>query len=74
MTKLDIVFQRVRSLPQEQQDVIAAELEAMLAPAGPAFQLTPAQEQELARRLAQPGKQYVSHEDVAAQFERKFGR
>lgn len=72
MTKLDIVLQRVRSLPQEQQDVIAAELEAMLAPR--VFKLTPEQEQELARRLAQPGKQYVSHEDVAAQFERKFGR
>lgn len=73
MTKLDLVLQRVRSLPQEQQDAIAAELEALLEPA-PAFQLTPAQEQELGRRLADRSKQYVTHEDVAAQFERKFGR
>lgn len=74
MTRLDLVLERVRGLPQEQQDAIAAELEAMLDPSRAAFQLTPAQDQELARRLSDRGKQYVSHEDVATQFERKFGR
>jgi hypothetical protein len=74
MTRLDLVLERVRGLPQAQQDAIAAELEALLNPAARAFQLTPAQELELARRLADRGKQYVAHEDVAAQFEHKFGR
>lgn len=57
----------MRSLPQEQQDAIAAELQAMLGLEAAAFPLTPAQKQELSRRLADRGKQYVSHEDVAAQ-------
>ncbi len=35
---------------------------------------TPQAFQPLERRLADRNKQYVAHEDVAAQFERKFGR
>lgn len=36
--------------------------------------LTPEQEAELARRLADPDREVVSHEDVAAYFEKKYGR
>ncbi|HYD84330.1 MAG TPA: sigma-70 factor domain-containing protein [Opitutus sp.] len=36
--------------------------------------LTPEQEAELARRLANPGRKRVSHDEVAAHFAKKYGR
>jgi len=73
MTKLDLVFERIRELPQEQQDAVVAELEAWLG-APPTSPLNDEQEAELHRRLADKGKRYLSHEDVAAFLEKKYGR
>ena len=36
--------------------------------------LKPEQEAELERRLADPERQYVSHEDVGEYFAKKYGR
>lgn len=74
MTKLDRVLERVRALPEAEQDALAAELEAWLGGAAIAVSLTPEQEEELSRRLADRSKTYVSHDEVAAQFEKKYGR
>ena len=74
MTKLDIVLERVRQLPQERQDAIAAELDFMLKHGASESLLSPDQEAVLARRLSDPDRQYASHEDVAARFEQKYGR
>jgi len=73
MTKLDLVIERIRQLPQAEQDAIVADLEAALD-FGVESPLTEAQQAELARRLADTGKKYVSHEEVVAHFEQKFGR
>lgn len=74
MTKLDLVLARIKQLPPEQQEVIASEIEFMLDHEGVDHSLTPEQEAELARRLADPDRQYVSHEDVGTYFTKKYGR
>lgn len=74
MTKLDLVLARIKQLPPEQQEQIASEIEFMLDYDGADYALTPEQEAELARRLADPKREYVSHEEVAQYFEKKFGR
>jgi len=74
MTKLDLVLARVKGLPPEQQDVIAVEIEFMLDHDFGESPLTPEQEVEISRRLADPEKQYLGHDDVAAFFEKKYGR
>jgi hypothetical protein len=71
MTKLDLLMERVRQLPEERQELIAAELEFMLEHDGDDLGLTEQQERELERRLADPDKEYVSHEEV---FERLLNR
>lgn len=74
MTKLDLVIERVRQLPQERQDAIAAELEFILDHDDGESVLTDEQDAELARRLADPNRKYLSHEEVGAYFEKKYGR
>jgi hypothetical protein len=74
MTKLDLVLARIKELPPERQDLIAVEIEFILDQGLSANPLTPEQEAELDRRLADPNKKYVSHEDVAAFFDKKYGR
>jgi hypothetical protein len=74
MTKLDLVLARLRQLPPEEQDAIAKEIEFMLDHGTMDSVLTPEQEAELARRLADPDRKYVSHEDVFAHLEKKYGR
>lgn len=74
MTKLDLVLARIKELPPEQQEMIAVEIEFMLDHDLREGVLTPEQEAELDRRLADPNKKYVSHQDVAVFFEKKYGR
>ncbi|HET9230739.1 MAG TPA: hypothetical protein VFO00_05595 [Vitreimonas sp.] len=74
MTKLDLVLARIKELPPERQEMIAVEIEFMLDHDLGDGLLTSEQEAELDRRLADPNKKYVSHEDVAAFFEKKYGR
>jgi putative addiction module component (TIGR02574 family) len=74
MTKLDLVLARIKQLPPDQQEILASEIEFMLDHDPRDYALTPEQEAELARRLADPNREYVSHEDVREYFEKKFGR
>lgn len=69
-----MILERVRQLPQERQDAIAAEIEFLLDHDPGAGLLTPEQEAELVRRLAEPDKQYLSHQDVHAYFAAKYGQ
>ena len=73
MTKLEAVFERLRQLPQAEQDILIADLEAALD-FGVESPLSEAQQAELARRLADTDKQYIPHDEVVAYFEKKFGR
>jgi len=74
MTKLDLVLARIKQLPLQQQEVIASEIEFMLDHEAGDHSLTAEQEAELARRLADPDRQYVPHEEVGKHFEKKYGR
>ena len=74
MTKFDLVLARLKDLPRDQQERFAVEIEFMLDHGVDDGVLSPEQEAELARRLADPDKEYVSHEAVATYFEKKFGR
>lgn len=74
MTKLDAVLERIRQLPQDRQDAIAVDMEFLLQDQEDGARLTDEQEAELQRRLADPNKTYISHEDIVAEFEAKYGR
>lgn len=74
MTKLDLVLERIRQLPPERQESIAVEMEFWLDHDGSDGLLSKEQEAELARRLADPKKSYVSHEEVGAYLAQKYGR
>jgi hypothetical protein len=74
MTKLEMVLERVRQLPQSRQDEIAKEVEFLLDHEGGESLLTPEQEAELGRRLADPARKFVSHEEVGAYFQKKYGQ
>lgn len=74
MTKLDLVLARIKQLSPAQQELIASEIEFMLDHEGADYTLTPEQEAELARRLTDPNREYVSHAEVGKLFEKKFGR
>ena len=73
MTKLDLVLERIRQLPQDRQDAIATDLEILLKDEDTS-PLTPEQWAELERRLADPNTTYISHEELVAEFEKKYGR
>ncbi|MEZ5960058.1 MAG: hypothetical protein R3C30_06470 [Hyphomonadaceae bacterium] len=74
MTKLDLVLARLKQLPADRQEALAAEIEFLLEDDGRQTVLTPEQRAELTRRLADPNPDYAAHEDVVAAFEKKFGR
>ncbi|GAN00411.1 hypothetical protein U91I_04077 [alpha proteobacterium U9-1i] len=72
MTKLDLIIERLRQLPKDEQDMIIADIEAALDH-GVESPLSDEQQAELARRLA-GDKAYISHDEVVAHFEQKYGR
>lgn len=74
MTKLDLVLERIRKLPPEQQEAVVTEVGLMLDEVESGGQLSAAQEQEIARRLGDQNRRYMSHEDVQEFFEKKYGR
>jgi hypothetical protein len=73
MTKLDIVLEHVRRLPQDRQDAIAAELEFLLQfpPTGKSF-LTDDQWAEVEAALADVNEETASHDDVMARGRAKL--
>jgi hypothetical protein len=70
MTKLEAVIERLKALPADEQEEIADIVDDVLdqKEAGE-FTLSPAQEAELARRLAGPDD-YASDDEVKAFFAR----
>mgnify|MGYP003576935266 CR=1 FL=1 len=74
MTKLDLVLERIRQLPQDRQDAIAADLEILLWDEGQETLLTDEQWAEVEAELASPDQEYIPHEQIVAEFEKKYGR
>ena len=74
MTKLDLVLERVRQLPPERQEAIAVEMEFLLRDEAEASLLTAEQWAEVEAELADPNPELIPHEQVVAEFEKKFGR
>jgi hypothetical protein len=73
MSKLDLVLQRVRQLPAERQDIIAAEIDLMLREDAD-IGLTDEQWADLRERMALPQGEPIAHADIVAEMEGKFGR
>jgi hypothetical protein len=72
MTKLDMVLERIRQLPQERQEMIAIELQFMLDHEfGSA--LTDAQWAEIEADLASEDNAEIPHAQVVAEMRAKFG-
>lgn len=73
MTKLDLVLERIRKLPQERQDAIAAEMELMLDHDGESL-LTDEQWADLRLRMDQDQGPPIPHEDIVSEFLPKRSR
>ena len=67
MTKLDHVLERVRQLPQDQQDAIAVEMEFLLEDSAEG-RLTDQQWADLRARAAEDQGPVISHEDIETEF------
>ena len=74
MSKLDNVIERIRQLPQERQDALAAKMEVMLNHDDGESLLTDEQWAEVQAELDDPNPELVPHEQVVAEFEKKYGR
>ena len=68
MTKLDLVLARIRQLPPEQQEALAAEIEYALNSQGLESQLTDAQWAEVEGALVDDSEPVSTHEDVFARL------
>lgn len=64
MTKLEAVIERLKALPQQEQEAFAADIEAMLAQ--PESRLTREQWVEVDVELAGDSREDISHADVVA--------
>lgn len=71
MTKLEAVIERLRALPEAEQEMRAVEIELLLKD-GQSL-LTPEQWAELERRLANENEATVPHEDVVARMRTRHG-
>jgi hypothetical protein len=75
MTKLDLVLARIRQLPPDRQETIAVEIEFMLDHDGDEGSLlTDEQWAEVEEELRNPDPNPIPHEDIVAEFEKKYGR
>ncbi|MGF1609294.1 MAG: hypothetical protein ACFCUQ_07855 [Kiloniellales bacterium] len=71
MTKLlDDVIERIRRLPSDRQDEAAEVLLSLLEQDPDSVRLSPAQAEEVTRRLGEPSD-YASHAEVGAYFKQK---
>jgi hypothetical protein len=69
MTKLDLVLARIRQLPPDKQDYIAAEIEFILDHHdGEGPLLTDEQWADLRRRAEEDQGPAISHEDIVREF------
>jgi len=68
------VLARLKNLPRERQEAIAVEINYLLDDEAAGTLLTPEQQAEIERRLADSNTTYTPHEEVVAAFEKKYGR
>lgn len=70
MSNLDATIARLRALPKQQQEAVAAQIDILLDE-GAEDLLTPEQWAEIEARLDRPGS-FTPHEDVARSFRDRF--
>ncbi len=71
-TRIDTSIDRIRALPEAEQDMIAAEIELLLAE--PASMLTMEQWAEVEVELDSDDGVRLSHNDVMLRMRARFGR
>lgn len=71
-TRLDTAIDRIRALPEAEQDMIATEIELLLAE--PASMLTMEQWAEVEVELDSDDGVRLSHNDVMLRMRARFGR
>jgi hypothetical protein len=72
MTRLESAIERLRGLPEAEQEMLAGEIENLLAE--PASMLTPQQWSEVEREIDGDDGVRLSHADVMARMRTRFGR
>jgi hypothetical protein len=72
MTRLETAIERLRALPEAEQEMIAHEIENLLSE--PASLLSPAQWLEVEREIDSDDGVRLSHADVMARMRTRFGR
>lgn len=73
MTKLDLVLERIRKLPQEQQDALADEIDFLLEDARDGSLLSATQWREVEAELSKRDEPTSSHEEVFARLDANNG-
>lgn len=71
-TRIDAVIDRLRELPEAEQDMLAGEIEALLME--PASLLTAIQWREVEDEIDADDGVRLSHADVMGRMRQKFGR
>ena len=72
MSRIDDAIDRLRALPEAEQDMIAGEIEALLAE--PTSLLAPAQWAEVEAEIDTDDGVRLSHNDVMLRMRTRFGR
>ena len=72
MSRIEAAIDRLRALPEAEQDMLAAEIEGLLSE--PTSMLLPGQWLEVERDLDADTGVRLSHNDVMARMRTRFGR
>jgi hypothetical protein len=72
MTRIEAAIERLRALPEAEQDMLAGEIEDLLAE--PASMLTPEQWKEVEREIDSDDGVRILHNDVMLRMRTRFGR
>jgi len=71
-TRIEAVIERLRALPEPEQEMLAGEIEALLTE--PASLLTPSQWREVESEIDTDDGVRLSHADVMSRMRVRFGR
>jgi hypothetical protein len=72
MTRLETAIERLRALPEAEQEMIAGEIENLLSE--PASLLAPAQWLEVEKEIDSDDGVRLSHAEVMVRMRKRFGR
>jgi hypothetical protein len=72
MSRIEDAIERLRALPEAEQEMLAGEIEGLLAE--PASMLTPAQWADVELEIDSDDGIRLSHSDVMARMRTRFGR